>query len=91
MAKKKFIVLKASERDGVTLNVNGKPMPFGTNTKGFTVSDPGVAKEIEAMYGKKGSVLPGEAVVAPLNSGPEPGHPRSFLVPELPWKKDKKA
>lgn len=86
------MVLKASERDGVTLNVGGKPMPFGTNTKGFTVSDPGVAKEIEAMYGKKGSVLPGEAVVAPINSAPEPGHPRTFLVPELPWKRaEKKA
>lgn len=71
--------------------VDGKPLKFGTKTGAATVKDPGLAREIEAAYGKDGQKVPGSVVVVPrqtLGSCGTDGH-RSFWgsMPEMPWKR----
>lgn len=88
MAKKKYLVMKARDNDKKSIALDGKTLDFGKKTRGFTITDEARAKEIEAMYGKKGDAIPGEVVVTPLNIAPDRLHPRLFSVPDLPWKKD---
>jgi len=83
-----YMTIKASVRPGESVNVDGKEMPFSQKNGMFMTKDPGLAREIEARYGRKGEVLPAETVTVPIyNAGREPGHRYSFTVPELPWKK----
>ena len=89
MAKKKlFQVIKATRREINGISIDGKTMNFGKKFGAFSLSDPGLAAEIKASYGPKGSDAPGQVVVVPVDGprGREPGHKYTFTVPELPWK-----
>jgi hypothetical protein len=82
--KKKFMVVKATQNDISGVSVAGRTLRFGEKTNAFQVTDAGLAREIEAAKGTKWT---GDVVVIPVDSNPEPGHPRTFTVPEMPWKK----
>lgn len=85
MPKQEYIVLKSSVRKTNGVTVDGHEGAFGKKSHAFTVTDAGLAKEMEARYGMKGEVLPGEVVIAPLNRAPDPLHRRTFTVPDMPW------
>lgn len=87
MAEQYAMVLKATKRENVAgVEMGGREMRFGKKSNAFTVSDMGLAREIEAEHGARET---GEVVVIrqPVR---EPGHRYTFSVPELPWKKGKK-
>lgn len=85
MPKQDYIVVKSSLRKTTGVDVDKHSNDFGKKSNAFTVTDAGLAREIEARYGEKGEVLPGDVVVAPLNRAPDPIHRRTFTVPDLPW------
>jgi len=87
MAKQDYIVVKSSVRKTKEINVDNHVNTFGKTSHAFSTSDAGLAKEIETRYDIKGEVFPGDVIVAPLNRAPDPLHPRTFSVPEMPWKK----
>jgi hypothetical protein len=89
MTKQRIQVIKATTRKLPDISLDGKKMAFGDRAGAFEVSDPGLAREIDAAYGPKGRDMPGQVVVCPLNGtrGREAGHRYTFSVPELPWKK----
>lgn len=85
MPKQDYIVVKSSLRKTTGVDVDKHSNDFGKKSNAFTVTDAGLAREIEARYGEKGEVLPGDVVVAPLNREPDKLHKRTFTVPDLPW------
>lgn len=84
-------VVKATTNPNVKgIRIDGKDMNFGDKARAFTVEDPGLAREIEARFGRHGSEVPGTCVTVPIrNAHREPGHTYVFTVPEMPWKKEK--
>ena len=85
MAKKLFSIMRANDLKIMDkINIDGRVIDM---TKQRTVVvDPGLAKEIDARYGKKGQVIPKTIAVGMSEDHPDKIHPRSFLVPDLPWK-----
>lgn len=73
MAKKKYQVIKATQRDIPGVYVGGKKREFGQNGT-FQVSDAGEAAEINKVLGAKGT---GEVVVV-ANTEKEHGHNYTF-------------
>ena len=56
MKKKKFLVSKVDTDPNVTgINVDGKDMQFSNSGYSFYLQDEGVAKDIDAKYGKGSS------------------------------------
>ena len=86
MSKSKYMVLRATPRKIAGLEIAGKPMSFGGQTNAFVVSDPGIAREIEAQHGPKAG---GDVVIIKHDAPREAGHNYSFSVPALPWHKEK--
>jgi hypothetical protein len=71
---KKYEVIKATTKNMKGVNVGGRKYKFGGNGS-FTLSDSGVAAEIEQEYGHhKGN---GDVVVSPINIE-EHGHKYTF-------------
>lgn len=84
------MTIKATTKPTESVNIDGNEMKFSKKNGSFMTKDPGLAREIEARYGKKGEVVPQETVTVPIyNAGREDGHHYTFTVPEMPWKKDK--
>lgn len=82
------MTIKATTRNIDSVQVDDHKMQFSKKNGMFMTKDPGLAKEIEARYGRKGEETPGLSVTVPIhNAGREAGHRYSFSVPELPWKK----
>jgi hypothetical protein len=89
MSKQKYQVIKATKRPFNTIKVDDHEMSVPKKFGAFTVVDEGMAHEIDARYGVKGQEMAGQVVVCPVNTNPDPIHPRTFTVPELPWKRGK--
>lgn len=87
MAKKRYQVIRATTKPLDNVTIDGRSMDIPANRGAFEVSDPGLAREVDARFGVKGEVTPGDVVVVPINEAPDPIHRRTFTVPELPWKK----
>lgn len=88
----KYMTIKATTKPIDSVNIDGKDMGFSKKNGMFMTDDPGLAREIEARYGRKGEQSPGETVTVPIvNAGREEGHRYSFTVPALPWKKKDKS
>jgi len=84
---KKYMVIKAAQNTPETVKIDNRELNFSEKTGAFDIVDGGVAREIEARYGKHGQVTPGQIVTVPIhNAGMVPGHKRTFTVPRLPWK-----
>jgi hypothetical protein len=65
--------------------------PMMLDTYGRAVfHDEGVAREIEARFGKKSAGGTGEVVVVETQDPVEQGHNYTFTVGEMPWKKKEK-
>jgi hypothetical protein len=81
------MVIKSTKREDVVgVQIGDKDMHFGQKSGAFTVSDPGVAREIEAQHGGRGN----DVVVIPQAKPREAGHRYFFgSMPEMPWKKQK--
>ena len=81
---KKYMVTRLTRRKIDSIQVDGKTLDLGKKTNSCEVNDPGLAREIEARLGPKGT---GDVVVA-AHEVTDPGHRRTFSVPALPWKKE---
>jgi hypothetical protein len=84
------MTIKATVRPSTAVQVDDKIMKFSEKNGSFTTKDPGLAREIDARYGNKGGVVPGETVTVPMVKR-EAGHKYLFSMPEMPWKKAKDA
>lgn len=73
MAKTKYTAIKATTREIPGITVGGKPKMFNANGT-IEMDDPGEAKEVNDVLGKKGT---GEVVVV-RDSVKEPGHNYTF-------------
>lgn len=80
-------IVKATQRPMEAIEVDGRHLDFNQQKVAFDVKDPGLVREIEARYGPKGQLMPGQVTIGPLHTEPEKHHPRTFAVPRLPWKK----
>lgn len=77
MAKKKWQVIKNTTSPHVTsVDVGDQKMAFGRNGT-FTISDPGLARDIDKVYGRKGNQ---RVAVVPYNDTTtrEVGHTYTF-------------
>ena len=89
---KKYQLIKAAVNSPKTINLDGKEITLSDKTGACDLVDGGVAKEIEARYGRHGEVRPGQFITVPIhNAGMVPGHKRTFTVPSLPWKDEQNA
>jgi len=88
MKPKKYQIVKATTRPFTAIKVDDHIMNVPKKFGAFTVVDEGMAHEIDARYGQKGQEMAGQVVVVPMNTNPDPIHPRTFAVPDLPWKKN---
>jgi len=85
--KKLWEVIKASKRPFNGIAGTGRELLFGKNG-GMTVSDPGLAHEINQKYGNTRTGT-GEVFVIETDDRPrEPGHTYLFRMPQMPWKKE---
>ena len=85
--KRKYQVIKATTRPQDSIKVDDAVYNFGKKQAAMTIVDEGLAKEIDARFGRRGTERPGDVVVVPVEVMPEEGHRRTWTVPELPWKK----
>ena len=84
---KKYQLIKAAVNAPSSIVIDGKQIDLSQKTGACDLVDGGVAKEIEARYGRRGEVRPGQFITVPIhNAGMVPGQKRSFSVPALPWK-----
>lgn len=82
------LVLPSSERAGKEIKIDNHTIEL--NGHGNYIKDDGLAREIDARYGKHGGVSPKDFVVVktPVRT---PGSHNYFFgsMPEMPWKKKK--
>jgi hypothetical protein len=64
------------------------PMMLDTYGRAI-IHDDGIAQEINDRFGTKSKGGDGSVVVVTTEEPTEQGHPRTFTVPALPWKKEK--
>jgi len=76
--KKKFQAIKADTSDFKGVRHDGKDFNFDKNDT-FVIEDEGIAREMDSMYGKKGSQ---KLAIAPFqdNETHEPGHRYTFAA-----------
>jgi hypothetical protein len=79
-------IIKATQRPMEAIDIDGKHLDFNQQKVAFDVKDVGLVREIEARYGPKGQLMPGQVAIGPLHTAPEQHHARTFSVPRLPWK-----
>lgn len=78
----KHLLIRATQRPLKVIKVDGYTIPFGKDGS-VTITDSGLAREVDARFGRKGT---SEVAVAPIHSS---DRRPTFLVPALPWKKEK--
>ena len=83
----RYRVIKATTRSIDSLNVGGKEVKLWQKNNSVAINDDGLARDLYAAYGRKGEIMPGQVIMVPVDN-PNGGHQRTFLVPELPWKKE---
>lgn len=85
-SRQRFEIVNASKNT----NVIGVKTPDGREVKyqngKAIVDDIGLAREIHATTGQGGS---NDCVVVPVEAAQDKIHRRTFIVPDLPWKKEK--
>ena len=86
----RFRVIKATQRPFTSLDVGGKEVKLNPKNDSVTVNDEGLARDLYAAYGRRGTVMPGQVIMVPVDNPMDAGHRRTFSVPELPWKKEVK-
>ena len=70
---------------GVKPDKDGPELKF--NSQGYVdTDDAGIAHAIHDSTGQGGD---GDILVCPIETHPNPKHTRTFIVPDLPWHKDK--
>lgn len=79
-------IVKATQRPMEAIDIDGKHLDFNQQSVAFDVKDTGLVREIDARYGPKGQLMPGQVTIGPLHTEAEKHHPRTFAVPRLPWK-----
>lgn len=79
-----YMIIKSTQKKIEGVQAAGQDMVFGKKTHAFEVKDAGIAHDIEAQYGPRGT---GDVVVIKHFVDRDPGHKRTFTVPELPWKR----
>ena len=68
------------------VKIGGHEVPFGKKSRAARITDAGLAHAIHDSSGQGGTR---DVLVIPVESRPEKGHPRSFLMPSMPWHKEK--
>ena len=84
--RQRFEILKNNQRAdvvGVKLE-DGKEFQFGQGNA-FYVDDPGMARALHDEFGQGGSQ---DITVVPIEKGAK-GRVRTWVVPAMPWHKDK--
>ena len=84
--RKRFEVIKSSKFDFDVVDTGKRKLKLG-RSGGFTINDPGEAREIDARYGYGKRRRPEEALVIPVDDcRVEAGHIYSFgRHPGMPW------
>lgn len=86
------MIIKNTQRDIKEINIDGHVIPLDNKHHQNFLSDKGLAREIDARYGKNGEVSPKDFIVIPeVPRVTGIGHKYTFSVPELPWKRSKDA
>lgn len=81
------VVQRAPVKEIRGVKVDGKEYPFDMRNRSFETDDQGLAQAIHERSGMGGT---GDVLVIPTEKHKDPDHTRTFLVPELPWHKEKK-
>lgn len=85
--KKLWEIVKASKRPLEGIAGSGRELRFGKQGA-MTVSDPGLAHEINQKYGNTRTGT-GEVFVIETDDRPkEAGHRYLFSMPQMPWKQE---
>lgn len=81
-----YMVVRATKRPLDKVEVDNHDVAISKKSGSATITDAGLAREIDSRFGRDGEVVKGEVVVVPVHSS---DRKLSFTVPALPWK-DKK-
>lgn len=83
--RRKYQVIQTTPRRDVTgIKLGDKKFKFNKNSRDFYTTDTALAREICDTQGQNGT---NDVLVIPVEKNIEPGHIRTFTVPELPWHK----
>jgi hypothetical protein len=87
MDSKQHMLVKATKTPITGITIDGRQLDFHKKNAAVMVNDDGLAREVDARYGRHGEVVPGQVVALPIrNANMVEGHHSTFTVPALPWK-----
>ncbi len=79
--KSEPMIIKATKRDVSEINIDGHVIPLDNNHHQNFLTDRGLAREVEARYGKRGELRRKDFVVIPeVPRVVEQGHNYNFAV-----------
>lgn len=86
-ARQQFEILRRTpDKSIIGVKMGGKTVKFGKKSGAALIDDAGLAKEIFHTQGQGGT---GDVLVVPVEKPKSRDHQRTWLMPAMPWHKEK--